>query len=76
MYKEIELETHRYWNEVQQRDEQYNRLLKKEAARERILMWSLLGTGCGIALIGLACGWFNDMDFAALIEGFQAFWRS
>lgn len=76
MYKEIELETTRYVRQANKRDEQWNRLLRREAARERLTLWSLFGAGCGLILVGLACGWFDNIDIVGAFERIRAFWRS
>ncbi|MGI9518523.1 MAG: hypothetical protein ACR2NP_15820 [Pirellulaceae bacterium] len=76
MIKEIELETTRYVQEVRKRDAQWNRLLRRQAARERLMLWSLFAAGCGLSLIGLALGWFDNIDVAGGFERFRAFWRS
>ena len=73
MYNEIELESTRYWNIVKERDEQWERRLRRRVARERLLLCTVFVFSSCLIMAGMASGLFDDVDVVGTLRTIRSF---
>lgn len=75
MFKNVELDSYKYWLESTNRDQQLVRKFRRKKAFERATMFVLFTGTAGVLGVMLANGYFDQVDVIGTCERVAAFFN-